>query len=68
MTKNELWGDTDQKTFGFLKITRTSYPNDSHLFTLQPAKGEDQHERASVSAKPYELLLCASLWVAIQTS
>jgi hypothetical protein len=51
--KNAYFGDTSEKTFGFLKVNRVSFPNNTHLFTLQSIKG-DERERVSISANPYD--------------
>jgi hypothetical protein len=55
MTKNAEWADIDEKTFGFLKVTRTSFPNDTHSFNLRLA-GRDDGPCLSIAAKPRELI------------
>jgi hypothetical protein len=39
--KNAQWAETTEKTFGYLKITKVSFPNDTHSFTLRLAKSDD---------------------------
>jgi hypothetical protein len=56
--KNAMYGDTDEATFGFLRIRRTTYPNELTLFQLGPkaADIDDPRGTISINAKPVELL------------
>jgi hypothetical protein len=44
MRKNDAFGTIDERKFGLLKIVRTSYPNDQHLFEFRPAAATDERE------------------------
>lgn len=56
-TKNIMLAERDEKTFGLLKIIRTSYPNDQHLFELRPATAsDDPRGTLAINAKPHQLL------------
>jgi hypothetical protein len=53
--KNAEWAETTEKSFGYLKITKVSFPNDTHSLTLQPA-GRDDAQSIEISATPRQLL------------
>jgi hypothetical protein len=57
-TKNAYFADTDEKTFVLIKIIKTSFPNDQHLFEIRPAAGSDDPRGCvSIRARPGELLM-----------
>jgi hypothetical protein len=53
--KHAEWAETTEKTFGYLKITKVSFPNDTHNFTLQPA-GRDDAPSIEIAAALGELV------------
>jgi hypothetical protein len=54
LNKNIEWSETTETTFGFLKVTKVSFPNYTHAFTLQLA-GSDA-PGIEVAATPEELV------------
>jgi hypothetical protein len=54
-SKNAKWAETTEKTFGYLKITKVSFPDDTHSFTLQPA-GRDDATGIEIAAALGELV------------
>jgi hypothetical protein len=56
--KNAEFCDQREATFGFLKIRRTSYPNQTCMFQLGPKAVDidDPRGTISIAAKPHEML------------
>jgi hypothetical protein len=54
MNKNAAFGTVTEKTFGFLTVTKTSFPNDTHLFQLR-LKGHDDAPPLAITARPHEV-------------
>jgi hypothetical protein len=56
--KNFPYGETAEGTFGFLKIRRTTYPNQLTMFQLgsKSADLDDPRGTITINAKPLEVL------------
>jgi hypothetical protein len=62
--KNAEWATSSERSFTFLKVSRTSYPNGTCAFTLSLAGRDDAG--IEIAAKPDELtreLMAITKWM-----
>jgi hypothetical protein len=55
--KNIMFADRTEKSFNYLKVIRTTYPNNASMYELRPVKeSDDPRGTISITTQPGQLL------------